>query len=49
VKITQPFKIKGVAADAYVKIDNLLNVAYQNHYGYPDNGIRVSAGLQVTF
>jgi vitamin B12 transporter len=49
VKITQPFTFKEIAADAYAKIDNLLDVEYQNHYRYPDDGVRVSAGLQVKF
>ncbi|HCS76813.1 MAG TPA: TonB-dependent receptor [Syntrophaceae bacterium] len=49
VKVTQPFTVKGVSADVYAKIDNLLNAQYQNHYGYPDDGIRASAGFQVKF
>ncbi|MEN6328252.1 MAG: TonB-dependent receptor, partial [Syntrophomonas sp.] len=49
VKITQPFIFKGFAADVYAKIDNLFDVAYENHLGYPNEGISVSAGLQVKF
>lgn len=49
VKVTQPFTVKGFAVDAYARIDNLLNAEYQNHYGYPDDGIRASAGFQVKF
>ncbi|MEQ8163547.1 MAG: TonB-dependent receptor [Smithellaceae bacterium] len=49
VKITQPFKFKGFAADVYAKIDNLFDVAYENHLGHPNEGISFSAGLQVKF
>ncbi|MEQ8164157.1 MAG: TonB-dependent receptor, partial [Smithellaceae bacterium] len=48
-KITQPFKFKGFAADVYAKIDNLFDVAYENHLGHPNEGISVSAGLQLKF
>lgn len=49
VKITQPLKFKSFAADVYAKVDNLFNVAYENHLGYPNEGIFISAGLQVKF
>ena len=50
IKAIQPFSIKGIAAaDGYVKIDNLFNTRFQNHFGYPDDGIRFAAGIQMRF
>lgn len=49
IKATQPLKFKGYAVDLYAKVDNLFNVAYENHLGYPNEGIFISAGLQVKF
>jgi iron complex outermembrane receptor protein len=30
-----------------VKVENLFNAAYESHYGYPDDGTRFVAGLQM--
>lgn len=49
LRITQPLTFKTAKADLYVKIDNLLNADYQNHIGYPDDGIRALGGVQVRF
>ena len=49
IKAIQPFKIGGNAADCYVKADNLFNTAFQSHFGYPDDGIRFAAGIQMRF
>lgn len=49
IRVTQPVTIKGVKTDIYVKVDNLLNAAYQNHFGYPDDGIRALVGVQMRF
>lgn len=49
IRVTQPITIKGGKADIYVKVDNLLNAAYQNHIGYPDDGIRALGGIQMRF
>jgi len=49
LKATQPFSILGNAADCYVKVDNLFNESFQSHFGYPDDGLRFAAALQVRF
>lgn len=50
IKAIQPFSIQGIAAaDGYVKVDNLFNTPFQNHYGYPDDGIRFATGIQMRF
>ncbi len=48
-KLTQPFTLAGMATDGYLKVDNLFDAEYQSHYGYPADGIVVSAGLQMKF
>lgn len=49
IKATQPFSIRGNAVDGYIKVDNLFNTAFQSHFGYPDDGIRFAAGIQMRF
>jgi vitamin B12 transporter len=49
LKATQPFKVGKISSDVYLKIDNLFDESYENHLGYPDDGIRVTAGLQMRF
>ncbi len=49
IKLTQPFSIKKINAEWFLKVDNLFNASYQSHYGYPDDGIRFITGLQVRF
>jgi len=49
VKATQPFSIARIASDLYVRIDNLFNTPYETHLGYPNDGIRIVAGLQMRF
>jgi iron complex outermembrane receptor protein len=49
LKATQPFKIGGITSDIYVRIENLFDASYENHIGYPDDGIRVAAGVQARF
>ena len=48
-KVTQPFKIKGTAVEWYLKVDNLFNASYQFHYGYPDDGRKITSGIQMRF
>jgi vitamin B12 transporter len=48
LKITQPFNIKMVAMEWFVNVQNLFDVDYQVHYGYPDDGIRFLTGINVT-
>lgn len=50
LKFIQPVKLKGLPADLYIRIDNLLNEkTFISHYGYPDDGIRLISGIQVRF
>ena len=49
IKTTHPFSIAKAASDLYVKIDNLFNTPYETHLGYPNDGIRIVAGLQLRF
>ena len=49
LRITQPVTIGKLKADIYARVDNLLNASYQNHFGYPDDGIRGMGGVQVRF
>ncbi|KAF0189368.1 MAG: iron complex outermembrane recepter [Desulfobulbaceae bacterium] len=48
-KLIQPFKLSGMSTDGYLKVDNLFNTAYENHIGYPNDGIVCSAGVQIKF
>ena len=48
-KVIQPFTIKGVATEWFVNLDNIFDKRYQIHYGYPDDGFRFLAGVNVTF
>lgn len=49
LKATQPFTLKAIAAEWFVFIENLFDVDYQVHYGYPDDGIRFLTGVNLTF
>jgi vitamin B12 transporter len=49
LKLLQPFKLGKAAWEAYLNITNLFDEQFENHYGYPDDGLRFIAGLNVTF
>lgn len=49
LKAIQPFRIGKIASELYVRVDNLFDTAYENHRGYPDDGIRAAAGIQMRF
>jgi len=49
MKAIQPFSVKGYAGEWFVKIDNVFNTACESHFGYPDDGIRFNAGVQMRF
>lgn len=48
-RMVQPFVLRGLKTDWYLKIDNLFNTPYESHIGYPDEGIRFSTGVQMRF
>jgi vitamin B12 transporter len=49
VKAIQPFTIGVVAAEGFVSVKNLFDADYEVHYGYPDDGIRFVAGVDLTW
>ncbi|MGD9210472.1 MAG: TonB-dependent receptor [Desulfobacteraceae bacterium] len=48
-KAIQPFKIKTIAAEWFLSIENILDTDYEIHYGYPDDGLRFTTGLNLNF
>jgi iron complex outermembrane receptor protein len=49
LKVVQPLLVRGYSGEWFLKIENLFNEAYQSHFGYPDDGIRFSTGVQMRF
>ncbi|MDD4463327.1 MAG: hypothetical protein RBR01_09685 [Desulfobacterales bacterium] len=49
LKAVKPFKIKALAAEWFVHIENLFDADFEVHYGYPDDGIRFVSGLNLIF
>jgi len=49
LKATQPFPLHGLAAEGYLKVENLFDAAYETHLGYPADGLLALAGMQVKF
>lgn len=48
-KAVQPFKVKTIAAEWFLTVENLFDADYEVHFGYPDDGIRFVSGLNLTF
>ena len=40
---------KAAAAEMFLQIDNLFDRHFEVHYGYPDDGVRATVGLAVSF
>jgi vitamin B12 transporter len=49
LKIIQPVGFPKCQTEFFVYFENLLDEAYEIHYGYPDDGFRVTAGLNIDF
>ena len=49
VKLIQPVRLGAYPAECYLFFQNLLDEGYQVHYGYPDDGLRVSVGMNLDF
>lgn len=49
VKAVQPFKIKAVAAEWFLTVENVFDADYEVHFGYPDDGVRFVSGVNLTF
>lgn len=48
LKAIQPFKVKKKTVEWFITVNNLLDVDYEIHFGYPDDGIRFVTGVNVT-
>jgi iron complex outermembrane receptor protein len=48
-KLMQPFSVHSYTGEFFIKVENLLDRSFDVHYGYPDEGIRFNAGIQVRF
>lgn len=49
MKVIQPFSVKECTGEWFLKVENVFNTAYESHFGYPDEGIRFSTGVQMRF
>jgi iron complex outermembrane receptor protein len=49
LKVVQPFKCRGLPLELFLQIHNLFDKDYDVHYGYPDDGFRAYAGLNIEF
>lgn len=49
LKIIHPMPFQKCKTEIFAHFVNLLDEAYQSHYGYPDDGFRVTAGVNVEF
>jgi iron complex outermembrane receptor protein len=49
MKAIQPFSTRFSTGELFVKVENLLDRSFDVHFGFPDDGIRFNAGIQVRF
>ena len=49
LKIIHPVLIKSLPCDLFVHIDNLFDKEFESHAGYPDDGFRFIAGMNINF
>ncbi|MBN1905886.1 MAG: TonB-dependent receptor [Deltaproteobacteria bacterium] len=49
IKIIHPVTILNYGGEVYLHMDNLLDTAFETHAGYPDDGFRFIAGLNINF
>ncbi len=49
LKAAQPFKIGKATAEWFLVVENLFDVDFEIHYGYPDDGIRFVSGVNLMF
>jgi iron complex outermembrane receptor protein len=49
LKIIQPISFQKCKAELFAHLVNLLDEAYESHYGYPNDGFRVTAGVHIEF
>ncbi len=48
-KILHPVLVLKKKAELFVHIHNLFNTDFESHYGYPDDGFKVQAGININF
>lgn len=48
-KLLQPFTRAGTRWEGYLNLYNLFDQDFENHYGYPDDGFRLTAGFNLSF
>jgi vitamin B12 transporter len=48
LKVLQPFTAWHRRWEAYLNLYNLFDRDFESHYGYPDDGLRFTAGLNLT-
>lgn len=48
-KMVHPLVLMDKKTEIFVHIHNLLNNHYESHYGYPDDGFKVQAGMNINF
>ncbi len=48
LKLLQPFSVGKTTCEGFIDLYNLFDRDFENHYGYPDDGFRIVAGLNLT-
>lgn len=48
-KMIQPVTLFGRSGELFLHADNLFDREYEVHYGYPDDGLRLTVGLALNF
>ena len=48
LKLLQPFSVGKTCCEGFIDLYNLFDRDFENHFGYPDDGFRVLAGLNIT-
>ena len=47
--MVHPMGFNKFKTELFVHLMNLLDEDYESHYGYPDDGFRATAGLNIEF
>jgi len=48
-KMIHPLVLMDKKTEIFVHLHNLLDTDYESHYGYPDDGFKVQAGMNINF
>jgi iron complex outermembrane receptor protein len=49
MKIRHPIPFKNSETELFTHFVNLLDEDHESHFGYPDDGFRVTAGANIEF